>query len=545
MINGLKKKWNISIQLKITIAFLTVNLASLLLVSLISHITFEDEIKKDFNNVSKEVAARLNNHMEFYFLQMEQSAASLIRAQAIQDFLSSNRVYSKNESQQVENELEKYISNGYPEIIGVFVMSKNNQVLSSFGGYLSNEGSFSNEPWYHISDTETKVIDTHKTNYPQYKTSVLSMVIPVYSVESVDMIGRLVIDFSLTQIDQIFEKAQLGKSGYFYIISPDQRMIYHPNLQWLGLPLNNTDLSELYINHDEGYAVLQRWRNESWLVSSKQSNISGWSIVSLVPFDEMNSRLITVRNTTLISFTLVSFCIILIVPFLSTRFVKPILQLKNLMQHVARGNFKARAEIRETADEFQYLNLSFNRMVGQLNDLMDRVYASRLKELHLNQLQKEATIRTLQNQINPHLLYNSLDLIASFAYLEDAPKIEKMAKNLAEVYRYSAKFADNEVTLQHEIDQLLKYMHIMEIRFPHQFQNRIIIHEKFLNCLCIKLTLQPIVENAVKYAIEPNGGKGTLMINSYDENDDLLIEVADNGPGIPQHILEDIERKCT
>lgn len=158
-------------------------------------------------------------------------------------------------------------------------------------------------------------------------------------------------------------------------------------------------------------------------------------------------------------------------------------------------------------------------------------------------------IKALQNQINPHLLYNTLGIITSMAYLEKVPVIERMARNLADVYRYTAQFTDMEVYLEEELGQLRKYLDIIHVRFPKHFQSRYFINEKFIRCRVVKFILQPIVENAVKYAIEPRGGEGVVIVSAYDEGRDLIIEVADNGPGIAdaelQRITEQLEMIST
>jgi two-component system sensor histidine kinase YesM len=156
--------------------------------------------------------------------------------------------------------------------------------------------------------------------------------------------------------------------------------------------------------------------------------------------------------------------------------------------------------------------------------------------------QKDAMIKALQGQINPHFLYNTLDIIRSIAYLEEVPRIEKIAGNLAAFFRYTARLEQLEVTLREEIDHLRKYLEIIDIRFKQNFQSQVYVNEKFMDVRLVKLSLQPIVENAVKYAVEPMNGNAAILISAFDEGDDLILEVADNGPGIPLDKLKDLRR---
>jgi two-component system sensor histidine kinase YesM len=86
-------------------------------------------------------------------------------------------------------------------------------------------------------------------------------------------------------------------------------------------------------------------------------------------------------------------------------------------------------------------------------------------------------------------------------------------------------------------------LEIIHIRFPDNFTSRLYVHEKFHHCPVVKLILQPILENAVKYAIEPMEGAGTIIVSAYDDKQDLVIEIADNGPGIEEDRLQEIEHK--
>jgi two-component system sensor histidine kinase YesM len=544
-------KFRTSFKWKITIAFLAVNLASLLLMYSFSHYYFGHVIRDDFYEASSRSADRLNYQMEFYLEQIVQSTSSLITNKDLQGFLSKKRTYSKEEIAVMEDMLKHYVALNYREIIGMFVLSQDRQIITTFGDFYSRPEMYQSAPWFKSPlSSKVTILPTHNTDYPQQNAiPVLSLIIPIHGINNVEVIGNLVIDFVPSEIDRMLAHMTLGKTGSFFIVSAEDTIVYNKNNAWLGLPRAQTKLASLDLENDPPTSV-QLLNHRQWLVSSIRSQIADWNIVSIVPFDEMAGELKAAKLFTLITFGIISACILLIVPLLSNRFVRPIVNLKQSMQQVARGNLSVRVESGQGDDELQQLIVHFNRMIQQLDDLMNTVYRMRLKEMELVLSQKEALIRALQNQINPHVLYNSLDMIRSMAYLEKAPKIETVSHNLAEMYRYSARFSFTEVTLKDELDHLIHYLEIIKIRFPLYFQSRIYVPEEFFNCLCVKLTLQPIVENAVKYAIEPNDGEGTIIISAYDEHEALVIEIVDNGPGIPEprfqelvEVLQDISSK--
>jgi two-component system sensor histidine kinase YesM len=279
------------------------------------------------------------------------------------------------------------------------------------------------------------------------------------------------------------------------------------------------------------------------LISMSQMGIQKWRIVSIMDYDEMNSPLEAAQRATITAFVLITLGLLIVIPFISGSITKPIVAIKELMSRVTEGDLSVRAEREEAADEFSQLSASFNSMVEQLSELMKTVSDLKVREMALVLRQKEALIMAFQNQINPHLLYNTLDIRKSIAYLEDVPQIVTMTTNLAGIYRYNARFSDTEVTLHDEIAHLENYLKIIKVRFPKTFESRITVSEAHHSCLCQRLILQPIAENVVKYAIEPRGGKGAVTVSSSLDGNDLVIKIADDGPGIPEERLISLKQQ--
>ncbi|MCQ6561435.1 sensor histidine kinase [Paenibacillus mendelii] len=535
-----------SIKSRMTLAFLLVNLLSLVLaLSIASHL-FNNVAAKDFMRLSGDAASRFNYDIDFYIKRLMQSTAGFMASKDVQAYLKQEKS-TPEETEAIENELQKFAATDRPEIAGMFLMSKQSNMISIFSYYYSRTGFYSNEPWFSLPfRSEPQIIPTHYTNYPnQSKYAVVSVVIPIFDIDSIEIIGRLVVDVIPKQVIETFGEAGLGERGYPLVVSSDDIVVYHPDDTYVGKPRSATPLSSFQLQKGADEAYKQEWNGESWYVSVNQSNRMNWNIVSIVPTSQMEEGLKAVRNAIYVSFLVVSLIIMAVVPLLTHQFVKRVVRLKNMMAMVAMGDLKVRAKLEKRQDEFQYLYLGFNNMVSRLQQLMGEVYELQMKEMRLELRQKEALIRALQNQINPHLLYNTLGIIKSMAYFENVPKIELIARNLADVYRYTARFEQAEVTLREELDIMTKYFEIIHLRFPINFSRSVFVNDRFHDCLCMKLTLQPIVENAVKYAIEPNGGAGAIIVSAYGDEGDLVIEIADNGKGIPAPQLEEIHLMLT
>lgn len=530
-----------SIKTKLTVAFLLVGLLTILLMGFLSLHLYSSGIKRDFHRISQEATLRLNHHIDFYIYQLTKSTSSVAKEEHVQQWMKYGQAASLEERVEVQSVLRRYVALNYPEIIGMFLLSADGRTLAMTNLALQSEELLAQEPWYHNGVSEkTTVISTHAVKYVNEDVRVLSLEMPIYSVENMDLLGKLVIDFQLDEIQRTFERSSLAPQGRFFIISDQDRIVYYPNYKWLGLPREQTGLGHLDLSDNEN-ASIQQWEGQRTLVAVTRSDTTGWTFVSIVPYEEMASATKHTPNTMILAFLIVAACIVLVVPFLSGAFVKPIVHLRQVMGSVERGDLQVRASYASGHDEFQYLNRSFNMMIEQVNHLLDTVSTMKLREVSLQLREKEALVKALQNQINPHFLYNSLDIIKSMAYLEDMPEIVTMARSLADFYRYTAQDMNAIVKLEEELAQLKHYLSIIHIRFPGTFRSQFSVNEKFMNCLIPKLIVQPLVENAVKYAIEAREGKGSIIVNSFDDQTDLVIEVADNGPGIRRERLEQIQ----
>ncbi|TVY08657.1 sensor histidine kinase [Paenibacillus cremeus] len=539
---GYFSRWKISIKVKMVLAFLAVSVLSVLMLGGFSNYIYSKAVEQEFYSISNEATVRLNYHLDYYFQQLQQSTQALISSDRIQQWLTSTS-YTNEDIQSVEKELRSYLALNYSETKGMFLISRSNPVVSMAQSFAKLD-RLTNEPWYDTPLTgNLEILPTHIAKYEIANgRPVVSVYLPIFDKNTLDLIGRLVVDISLQEIERSFQSSRLGSSGTFFIVSEQNSIVYHPNEEWDGLPLAQTPLASLRIPDDQSTAK-QRYENRDYLIASSRSAVTGWRIVSMVPFDQVAVGLSAARISMLVVLLLITLLVLIVVPLVTNRFIKPILTLRGLMRQVGNGDLTVQTESITGQDEIQQLSHSFNQMVKRLDQLMITNTGLELKEMKAQLMQKEAFIKALQNQINPHLLYNTLGIIKGMAYLEKVPVIERMARNLADVYRYTTRFKEMEVRLEEELGHLLKYLDIIHTRFPKHFQSQCYFNEKFLRHRVVKFILQPIVENAVKYAIEPRGGEGVVIVSAYDEGPDLIIEVADNGPGIEEDVLRRIQEQ--
>ncbi|WP_258881752.1 sensor histidine kinase [Paenibacillus sp. sptzw28] len=538
-----------SIKQKMIVAFLTVSLLGVVTIAASAEHYYTRATTQDFYNIARSSSASLNNQIDRYFKQLIRSTSAVIagplpsiggrvnpnlEAGAIQDWLAGKVPLTLSNRLIIEDTLRRYIAINYSEIESLVLLKENGELVSSNGQAAYRP----TEPWLKLPFTEkTAVIPTYES-YP-YKVPIVSLVIPVFSTEDTRMVGRLFVNLSLAELKEIMGKTTIGKTGTFVIISSSDTVVYHPDSSLLGRPISMTPLNDLRLNEPD---TLQEAGKLDYLITFTRSDFTQWRIVAVVPLQEMATGLNVATESMLLVLFFLFLFVILVVPILTKLLMQPVIRLKKVMNEVERGNLNVQVECHPGKDELQSLNRSFGQMIRRLNNLIEDVYRYQLREMQLEVRQKDAMIKALQGQINPHFLYNTLDIIRSIAFLEEVPRIEKIAVNLASFFRYTAKLEPLEVTLREEIDHLRKYLEIIDIRFKQNFQNQVYVNEKFMAARLVKLSLQPIVENAVKYAVEPMNGNASILVSAFDEGDDLVVEVADNGPGMTADKLEYIRR---
>jgi two-component system sensor histidine kinase YesM len=176
------------------------------------------------------------------------------------------------------------------------------------------------------------------------------------------------------------------------------------------------------------------------------------------------------------------------------------------------------------------LGSHFNRMIIRVKDL--------LQEVSLTEKRKQkADMRALQNQINPHFIYNTLESIRMLAEGSDDPRVAELTYLLGVQMRYGIVRSEEMVTIRDELDHVENYLGLLQIRFPEKFRLNIEVPDPFLTLPVIKLIFQPIVENAVFHGLEPKDGPGTLKITAWEEEGRTVFCVEDDGIGMNEDTL--------
>ena len=224
-----------------------------------------------------------------------------------------------------------------------------------------------------------------------------------------------------------------------------------------------------------------------------------------------------------------------VVVLFSELFLHPVKKLVVGMKKVTEGDYDVQVQA-NTQDEFRYLIITFNNMARSIRELIEKVY-------HAELMQKEAQLEALQQQINPHFLYNTLESMRGLALEENCAKVADMAKNMSSFMRYNMRMENNQTILKEEQRHVLNYIRIINYRFDNKIVLKAELPEEMLMLSVPRFILQPIVENSVLHGFSEKKTDCRIRISGYIDGTDAIIEISDNGTGIPETTLMQINEK--
>ncbi|WP_341279477.1 histidine kinase [Paenibacillus sp. FSL H8-0537] len=267
---------------------------------------------------------------------------------------------------------------------------------------------------------------------------------------------------------------------------------------------------------------------QQYIVNYIRSASLGWYLVDVVPLASVFAPINTSRNLFYISIGLLMALGVLSTLLLYRNVQRPIVLLVRGVQRIKDGQFSTRLKQRPN-NEFEFLFSSFNEMAEQIQELIDKVYMETLRS-------KEATLKQLQSQINPHFLYNCLFYIKNMANLGDKEAVVAMSLNLGEYYRYTTRMENSMTTVREELKLVENYLIIQQLRIQ-RLHYEIDIPEEMMDLQIPRLLIQPIVENSVVHGIESQLQFGIVHIKGLLQNGLNRLIIDDNGSGLTKEEL--------
>ncbi|MGZ9584447.1 sensor histidine kinase [Paenibacillus marinisediminis] len=286
--------------------------------------------------------------------------------------------------------------------------------------------------------------------------------------------------------------------------------------------------SKQIMKFDEG--TVRIGQTKMFLVK-KEIPQANWTIYCFVPTSHLSPNAGSIINATFIVILACIVSLLIIISIFSKTFIKRIYSLNAMMKRVERGELDLQVRS-ESRDEIGELTNRFGKMLNRLNEQIDESYRSKI-------IQKEAELKALQSQINPHFLYNTLSFINWNALKNDALEISHVVTSMSKFYRTALNQGNNIITVRKELENIKSYIEIIQVMDEYSFDVDYQINEEVYDYSTINLILQPLAENAIKHGIKQReAGRGLLRVSAWLDKGTVNFAIEDNGPGMMQETID-------
>lgn len=346
---------------------------------------------------------------------------------------------------------------------------------------------------------------------------------------SLNSMGVLVVHVDLQDIleKQLVYYQKLNYNPLISIVSEDE--VLYSNL--------GIDLKVKRKSLDNTYSIMKNGKSE-YFVTETQNLFLPWKYTMYIPFDSIGGSIKSLR----LVMTIVLVIVMIVAFGLSIKIVSQIIKhfdtLVNKMHTFKKGNFTIECEYDYTNrnDELGFVHRSFDEMVNDIRQLVNDNYVKQL-------LIKDAHIKSLQQQINPHFLFNILQTVNWMAKANNQTEISIIVESVGKMLRFALDEQNNVVVLEKELENTQNYIVVQKIRYKDRLKTEVDVSEYLYNQKIPKMALQAIVENAINHALENMLETCIIKITTEDTGDSFNLIVEDNGPGIQENMLEKLENK--
>ncbi len=524
-----------SISYKLLIYFLLLILLPIFTISLMGNHYYSKTMSAEINNHTIQMIDQVNNNVEFYLKNIENIIYYLSQDPQVNKFLK-NEFKTQKEKAETEYEIKRILrsfSEAHTEIGGIMIVNSNDTYISNEMSKISRD-SFSRDVWFKLAYAQpskihliSKPLGRNIRAYKDYSSdSVLSVSKAFTDSVTGNFMGTVLIDLKLATIKDVIADVTLGKDGFLYILDGDGNMVYAPvnpivyrvNNKWLNCDTNN---------------VTRDIKNNKYKIIYKHSDYTNFKTVGVFSLSK-NLQVVTNIRFYIVGIGIVTMVLAFIAALFFTKSIaNPLKKLRRLMRKAEEGDLNVRFNY-NGRDEIGQLGDSFNRMIDEIRNLIEMVYVEQKSK-------REAELKTLQAQIKPHFLYNTLDTIQWMAQVHKADDIVEVVDALTKLFRIGINKGNEMISVKEELEHIKSYLIIQKIRYEEKLDYEISFEDSILEYKVIKLILQPLVENAIYHGVKEKRGTGKISITVEKHEKGICLSISDNGAGMSEARLQEIQ----
>ena len=550
MILFFKKIFFGSIRNKIFISFLCVYMVIIVTLFTIIYYSSKASFTSSSINSSRRELATITNNVNNKIDHIFDYAISA----SLNDYIiQTAKKYPKPPTDEITRyNINKNMNSILNSIIGI-----NNSI--TMWEILASDGTFFNASGYDMNSIQDLDTDTIKTIHANNKGPCISgpylyeskdilstdeaeyvfiVSKPIIQLNSRKLCGYIIFFIKDSTISSLFKDNMPPDSdSSFYILNSNHDILLSSNKGLMNSPfLNNNKLQVTNSDWDRlnrnGFIVTNKSDANSLPIvySMTALNDIQWKIINAIPLKVLLKELQIFNRTFIVCF-LCAFITFFILAFIFARSItKPILKLTRIMQNVTEDAYETTV-IPNSSDEIGILYRGYNSLMEQTQELLTTICEEQ-------EAKNDFKFKLVQAQINPHFLYNTLEMIKSMIDLNMNEESSEAVTALSVFYRLSLSKGSDIITIENEIDIAQQYMYIEKLRHTEYFDYQIIHTESINQYIIPKLTLQPILENAIIHGAVENESSGTIILRTTEMEDRILFSIEDNGPGIDETQLK-------
>ncbi|MFD0693112.1 sensor histidine kinase [Paenibacillus sp. GCM10027628] len=497
-----------SLQTKLTLFIMLVATIPMLLFGFFSYLKSSQMINQQFGLYGNNSVAQLQFQIDSSLRQMKYTATDILAYLLDPKFtILHEEVPTTYKGFQDEQQLEQFLkAHKTIDTKGIFIITQSGYYYGESmidvqkiteERLFENVNSYPDSYWFGIYEPQH-----YKSGLTSPGEKVIGLLFEIKNQNSFLEGSHILIEGSADKLLALFKEFEADTHAHMKLTDRQGRIIYQTEPGFSGKP---TDVV--------------------WV---KSSEVTDWSIEVRIPYSEFYKSSVLIRTFTILA-AAVALLVALILSFvISSRFIRRIKRLKETIQLVGIGRLETRVEV-DSEDELGRLAFSFNNMLFQLETLIGEVRRA-------EGLKKEAELRALHFQINPHLLLNTLASIQWKARLQGAQDVNKMIYHLTKVLDGNLNFTREIVTLDKELELIDHFLNIQQYRYGNVFSYAITNKGVALERVHIpRMTLQPLVENIFFHGFED--GEGTIELTIEADQGDAILTLADNGKGMKPETL--------
>lgn len=509
---------------------LRVSIIPVMIISTLSLSFLSNAIKETLNTSYSQIAKQHINHINETLKQYQYGLYQIANNTIIIDELlnkgESSNPYIKGK--KVTSEVNKCLGiQDHSEFQNCIIYS-NIKETKIYGDKVSMIEQAQKEPWYNKDIANKKSILTYLNK--GLKKNILALIEPIYYIDTQSLstryLGFVKLDLNIEKLFGVSQIPQKSPLPYEVIVLDQNDSIMYTSDMYTTSILEEVAFDQLSLEK----MVIK----DNQMIYGQVLQPYQLRVIFLFQNNLLNSRYEILKKFILCILFLLIVFIGIATYYFTKSFSKRVGCLLEKMRMAEEGNLNITSEILGN-DEIAILDKHFNRMIKRINELIQKNYIQQLEK-------QEAQLRSLQLQINPHFLYNTLETISALAAIKNAFDICDLCEKLGDIFRYSlGKQYGDYVPLEQEMRHIQNYIFIQKARFGNQFDVLYEVEEKLLKNQVLRFILQPIVENALNHGLKMKKGKGLLKISIVKEYECLHIRVEDNGVGIERNRLLDLK----